>query len=241
MLAFLLDEHFRMNTFFAQQIISDLALLDEFVELPLPCGFDIKSCAQWFELLADNSSSISRLWKSYVKRASKSMLAHVQDQRRLDRFHRNIAEQYAKLGKHVPVFSSTDSTTHDNLHILDSLDSRQYREYICYECGYTCNTTKGWWNHRQAKHGASQLAPLFVDTSICPACNVDFHTLARCWHHLTDSKPSCMHYVVHNLSALSTERLQAAKELHQQQLDHLTSQGLPPCYGHPPPIKRRGF
>ena len=72
------------------------------------------------------------------------------------------------------------------------------------------------------------------------ACSTEYHTLARCWHHLTDSRPSCLHFIVHNMSPLSPQRLAAAMELHQQQRDYLTSHGLPPCYGYPPAIKCPG-
>ena len=60
----------------------------------------------------------------------------------------------------------------------------------CPECGKHCKV-KGLGAHRKRVHGISVLARRFVSGSVCPACNMDFHTRPRALHHLQFACKQC--------------------------------------------------
>ena len=113
---------------------------------------------QWLDLALDTSA-----WRNLIRLTSKLSLAQTQDQRRLQLWRKKITDIYLVMKLTPPPFAP-----------LPEADSN----FLCYTCGDTLATSAGWHHHMRA-HGLKPLARQYVSSSICLACNTDFHSIAR--------------------------------------------------------------
>jgi len=64
---------------------------------------------------------------------------------------------------------------------------------ICYDCGFTCDTSKAWHKHREREHGHISPEAFVVPShqTTCNACCKQFHTRVRLLWHLSHASPRC--------------------------------------------------
>ena len=173
---------------------------------------------QWLDLALD-----TRAWRNLIRLTSKLSLAQTQDQRRLQLWRKEITDIYLVMKLTPPPFAP-----------LPEADSN----FLCYTCGDTLATSAGWHHHMRA-HGLKPLARQYVSSSICLACNTDFHSIAKVFAHLR-GRPQCLATMADNFQPLNDEQIDSTRALELQQ-DQIT---LEPGFCHRKtfvrPIRRCG-
>ena len=164
------------------------------------------------------------MWKSVVKQLQWRPLEVVQDARRQEIFHQDISSIYTTYGVRPPqcCFDKKDS------------QFNAMKMYICYDCGYSTPSTRGWWRHRREAHSVLQTCQLYLDATVCQVCHSVHHTLERLWRHVSHSRPSCLHCIVNTMDPLSQDRVAEAQAKHEDQMQQLRDKGRPNRYAWPP-------
>jgi len=134
----------------------------------------------WFGVIQDNPSG----YVSSVIKAHHARIAHFKDQAKLRIWLKTFNESL--INGHCPPYDPKLETA---LPAPLPVATR----FLCYDCGYLCNTSKAWHKHREREHG--HIPPEAFVTPMhqtaCNACCKNFHTRVRLLWHLSHASPKC--------------------------------------------------
>ena len=96
----------------------------------------------------------------------------------------------------------------------------------CPICGQLLQTKQALGVHSFRVHGVRRIARRYLDTSVCPCCLIQYHSIERLVLHVHCKSPVCLQYVTSRLPLLE-ERVLAAIDANTKE----TSRKLVSCEG----------
>ena len=163
-------------------------------------------------------------WNHIIRAAKFNKLHRLQDNRSLTIWHAQLRDIYDEVNLQLPPF----------------LPVRAKEEnFICYECGASFPTKRGWHNHRALKHNITPQNRFYIHGNVCLACNTDFHTISRLDVHLR-RRPQCLAVLMDNIDPLTDDIIDDIYDQEDKQNRDIEAIGFHSQKVFIPPTKLQG-
>ena len=171
-------------TMFPSLIREDLQKMATFLPVKTRGQVHPSTEQHWFGVIGDSPA----VFTSSVIKAHHACIAHSKDAAKLRIWSRTFNDSLARCSS--PKY---DHTSAQVAHVTHDAPLPNETRFLCYDCGYTCSTSKAWHKHRERDHGhiPPEAFAVPMHQTVCNACCKQFHTRVRLLWHLSHASPRC--------------------------------------------------